>query len=280
MRHLNDSIKKRILLDATFQATTRFLTGYSDAESMRLVVESQRYRMSVRPIPYDAPEADNILIYAPHQDDETIGAAGTILRSVALGKHVRTIYVTNGATKIKPTTQNAQVRKEEAQNVWKYIGAELPIFWDLPSKEIPLTEENASVMRDQIEESGAECIFVPFFLEQPHDHRRTNQLLLMAHNIRPLPESLQIWSYQVSSMLCPNVVVDISDLIEKKSFINDMWKSQNILFNYSHYAKGMAAYNSIYLKKKDKHHPVESYVEVFFVTDTKEYISILNNYFR
>ncbi len=277
---MSDALRRSVLLEATSKATKRFLTDYSDADAMRRVIESQRYRMTVRPVLYDAPEADNILIYAPHQDDETIGAAGTILRCVALGKKVRTIYVTNGATKIKRTSQNAEVRKEEAGKVWEYIGAEPPLFWGLPSKEVPLTEENAMIMRVQIEESGAGCILVPFFLEPPHDHRRTNQLLLMAHKIRPLPESLQIWSYQVSGMLCPNVVVDITELIDNKCTINDMWKSQNTIFNYSHYAKGMAAYNSIYLSQKDKQDPVKTYAEVFFVADAKDYISIVDNYYN
>ncbi len=280
MRHMSESIKKRVLLEATSQTIKRFLTDYSDADAVKRVIDSQRFRTAVRPVHYNAPEADNILIYAAHQDDETIGAAGTFLRCVALGKQVRTIYVTNGATKIKPTSQDAEVRKEEAGKVWEYIGTDPPHFWGLPSKEVQLTEENAMIMREQIEESGAECLFIPFFLEQPLEHRQVNELLLLAHRTRPLPVSLQIWAYQVSSMLCPNVVVDISELIEKKCIVNDMWKSQNISFNYSHYAKGMAAYNSIYLKRKIKPHPVETYAELFFVTAAKDYISILDNYYN
>ena len=280
LNHFNEKIRKELLLEATIQVTRRFFLEYKDAESMRRVVESHRYRKSIRPILLDVPEASNILIYAPHQDDETVGAGGTLLRCAIHGKRLKVIYVTDGAAATKPTNQNdlSVIRREEAKRVWDFIGGVLPEFWDLPCRKIPLTQENAQIMREQIEESSAECIFIPFFLEAPLDHRRVNQLLLMAHRVRPLPESIQIWSYQVTSILSPNVMVDITELIDKNDIINDMWNSQNVSFNYSHFARGKAAYNSIYLNRERTARPRRRYAEIFFVSGVKEYISILENY--
>jgi len=277
---VSDRIKKELLREVTFQVSKRFLLEYNDPETMRQLIQSQRYKRAIRPVLYDVPEADNILIYAPHEDDETIGAGGTILKCVEHGKRVKTIYVTDGATSIKQTRQDTGIRKEEARKVWEYIGGEPPQFWDLPCRQIPLTEETAATMRKQIEENVTECIFVPFFLEPPLDHRRVNQLLLMAHRIKPLPEAIQIWSYQVSSMLCPNVMIDITKLIDKKDSINNIWESQNAFFNYAHYARGMAAYNSIYLPKEHNTSPQKRYVELFFVAHPEEYIGLINNYFE
>jgi len=94
-----------------------------------------------------------------------------------------------------------------------------------------------------------------------------------------LPESIQIWSYQVTSILSPNVMVDITELIDKKDIINNMWSSQNVAFNYTHFARGKAAYNSIYLKREHTPCPQKRYAEIFFVSGVKEYISILDNYY-
>lgn len=43
-----------------------------------------------------------IVIFAPHEDDETLGAAGYIQQAVAAGAHVRVVLVTNGDRVLRP----------------------------------------------------------------------------------------------------------------------------------------------------------------------------------
>lgn len=281
LKSVDDKARQDILLEATSQITKRFLSQSNDIERMRQVLDSQRFRCIVKPVTTDVPEANNILIFSPHQDDETIGAGGTILRCVSCGKRVQVIYITDGAAATKPSNQKdlAVIRKEEAKKVWSFINGTVTVFLDLHCRNILLTVENAEKIRKQISDFQPDCIFIPFFLEPPLDHRAVNQLLLMAHRIEPLSESLQIWAYQVSAMVCANVVVDITDLIDKKDDVNDLWKSQNVEFDYAHFARGMAAYNSLFLKRESTPCPKRRYAELFFVSDAPEYISIVNSYF-
>ena len=281
LHYVKDRIRRKLLLEATFEISKRLLLKYDDEENVKRVLELGRFRSGIRPVQCDQPEADNILIYAAHQDDEIIGAGGTFIRCRIAGKRLKTIYVTDGAARNKSTNQedHAVIRRAEAEKVWKFIGGEPPEFWDMQCRKIAVTEENASIMRDQIEQSGAECVFLPFFLEPPLDHRRVSQLLALAYRIRPLPDTLQIWSYQVSAIICANVVVDITELIDKKNEANEMWFSQNVAFNYAHFAMGMAAYNSIYLPKEHKPYPQKRYAEVFFVSNAPEYCDFVNSYF-
>lgn len=281
LKSVDDKARQDILLEATSQITKRFLSQSNDIERMRQVLDSQRFRCIVKPVTTDVPEANNILIFSPHQDDETIGAGGTILRCVSCGKRVQVIYITDGAAATKPSNQKdlAVIRKEEAKKVWSFINGTEPVFLNLHCRNILLTVENAEKIRKQISDFQPDCIFIPFFLEPPLDHRAVNQLLLMAHRIEPLSESLQIWAYQVSAMVCANVVVDITDLIDKKDDVNDLWKSQNVEFDYAHFARGMAAYNSLFLKRESTPCPKRRYAELFFVSDAPEYISIVNSYF-
>lgn len=45
----------------------------------------------------DSPQAkDRIVVFAPHPDDETLGAGGYLLRAVAAGARVRIVLITNG----------------------------------------------------------------------------------------------------------------------------------------------------------------------------------------
>ena len=280
LNQIKEKLRKELFKEAAAQVTQRFLLKYDDNEQVQRILELGRFRQAIVPVPYDQPEMDRILAYAPHQDDVMIGAGGTLIRCHASGKWVKTIYVTDGAARTKPTNQadHAAVRREEAIRVWECVGAEPPEFWDLPCRNIPLTEENAKIMRKQIKESKAECIFVPFFMEPPLDHRKVSQLLAMAHQNDPLPKNLEIWSYQVSNIISPNVVVDITDITDNKEKINEFWESQNVEFNYAHFARGMNAYNSIFLPKKRMPYPQKRYAEVFFVTDARKYVELVNKY--
>ena len=242
------------------------------------ILQSQRYINNLKAIQLELPPRDRILIYAPHQDDETLGLGGTIIKCIEKGKTVKTIYVTNGAAGTKPTNGPAlqKIRRKEALEVWSQLGGETPYFWDLPCRKIPIDNETAAEMAKQIQEFRPEIIFVPYFLEKPLDHRNTCKLLIRANEIKNLNEDIEIWSYQVTSMLTPNVVIDISDYIDRKNEINDMWISQNSTYNWSHCSYGLSAYNSVYSKKTSQF-PKKGFYEVFFTLPSNEYCNLLKD---
>lgn len=279
--YLSDRIQKRLQREAAYRVAKRFFADHKDPEVIRKLIESQRYRFGIKPTQMEIPQQDHILVLAPHQDDETIGPGGTIIRCVNSGKRVKAVYITNGAAE---TSQNnsdhyAEIRKAEAIKVWEYIGGEPPSFMGLPArKDNNLREESAGKLSQLISEFKAQCIFVPFFLDPAVDHRLTNQLLLMAYQMNRLSDLIQIWAYQTSAVLFPNVVVDISELIDKKVKVNSLWESQNKTFNYAHFSKGMSAYNSILLERREKPNPQEKYAELFFVANTNEYLELVNEY--
>lgn len=51
-------------------------------------LQSGKYLTNTKPI--------DLLVFAPHPDDETLGTAGVIMRAVAAGKRVRVVIFTNG----------------------------------------------------------------------------------------------------------------------------------------------------------------------------------------
>ncbi|WP_084511232.1 glycosyltransferase [Desulfatibacillum aliphaticivorans] len=262
--------EKGAALKALLQRTT-------DMDLMLRVLETRRF---IRPIKTDfvrCPEGDRLLFIAPHQDDAIIGCGGLILHAQEDGKTLIPIYVSDGmnfSPGIKPEDVPA-VRKQEACKVWKTVGNIDPIFWDIPNKEYPITPELAQKLYDAIHEHKPDCLFIPFFLEDPDSHRKTNQLLYMAGQLGPLPE-LEVWAYQVTSMICPNVGVEISDVIEKKQHLMGMWKSQNAVFDYQHYSYGLNVRNSLFYRLGDKPKP---HVELFFVVPMREYQELLHGYY-
>ncbi len=47
----------------------------------------------------DLDEHDNIVVFSPHVDDETIGLGGTIIKYGKLGKNMTLVYLTDGSGK-------------------------------------------------------------------------------------------------------------------------------------------------------------------------------------
>ena len=54
----------------------------------------------------------NVLIIAPHPDDEVLGCGGTIAKHITLGDIVYVAIVTKGCEPIFPSNQVEQVRSE------------------------------------------------------------------------------------------------------------------------------------------------------------------------
>ncbi|MDA2925935.1 PIG-L family deacetylase [Acidobacteria bacterium AH-259-G07] len=261
-------------------ALAQLLKRTTDFELAIQVLSTNRFRRALRPSFLPCPQGKRLLVFAPHQDDEIIGAGGVFLRSIQEGKSVQCIYVTDGATGVPGHTIKEAVglRREEARRVWSALGSPAPIFLDFPCGEIELSEENAGIMAKHIHEYSPDTLFVPFFLEDPNDHRKVNHLLCMASQISVLPAA-EVWAYEITTMICPNVAVDITDVMDRKYELMQMWESQNCIFDYAHQSKGMNAAHTLYCKGASGFEKVPLYVELFFVVPLSEYLELLAHYY-
>lgn len=188
----------------------------ADLDACGRVLLTERFRVNLLPILRKSPAKNQkVLVLSPHQDDETIGAGGTLLLAARSGANVTCVYVTDGslASPSVPPKEMAEVREQEARRVWKVIGGQI-IFWHYPDGGIPLDEIAAKKLADTVKENNPDVIFIPFFLEDHPDHRRVNHLLWLARGIG-LPKRIEIWAYQVWSGLIPNIAVDITEVMEK-----------------------------------------------------------------
>jgi len=66
----------------------------------------------------------NVLVIAPHPDDETLGCGGTLIRHVQLGDRVSAIFLTSGELGLKqmPQEEAWRVRESEAQDAAQVLG--------------------------------------------------------------------------------------------------------------------------------------------------------------
>lgn len=66
---------------------------------------------------FNLDSANNVLIFAAHQDDAVIQAGGLAIRNINLGGSVNVVYLTTPAN-----IEDAQIRKTEANNAWRLLG--------------------------------------------------------------------------------------------------------------------------------------------------------------
>ena len=233
------------------------------------VLETKRFSRSVSPVEMECPTERRIMVIAPHPDDDTFGAGGTIVQAVAAGAEVKTLYVTNGSN----DPERSRLITQDARAVCEAIGVG-PVFLGCRTRDIPLTDGRTNDrIRSLIEEFEPGVIFLPFLLDDHDDHRRVNQLLLDVTRGLDLDHT-DVWAYQVYSTVIPNVVVNITEHAKRKRELIGMWEHVSGERDWAHYVLGMNAANCRYLPSK---HPV--YAEAFFVLPMKEYLDLCSVYF-
>ena len=116
-------------------------------------------------------------------------------------------------------------------------------------------------------------MFISFFLDDNDDHRRTNQLFFNSIDYKEF-KGMEVWAYQVYSTLIGNVVVDITEVINIKVLLINMWKNVEGERDWESYVLGVNMMNCRFLSKKES-----KYGELFFVLPIKEYMELCENYF-
>lgn len=248
----------------------------ADREVAALLLASQRFRRAVPPEALYAPAAESLLVLIPHQDDALLAAGGTLLHARKQGARIHPIYVTDG--RHRGAGDDLVLRREaEARAVWSRLGGDEPEFWRRPNHEFRVDEELVERCRAALRATAPEAVLVPFFLEDPVPHRKVAALLY--HAAAGLPEAdFQVWSYQITSIIAPNVAVEIGDVVDEKFRLNELWQSQLEVFDYLHAYRGLNAYNAVFLRPLSAV-PRRPWVELFFVLPKAEYLEVVRPYF-
>jgi len=167
----------------------------------------------------------NILIIAPHPDDEVLGCGGTIAKYAARGDTISVCYITSAYP--PDWSEDYLVKKEkEIRRSNAILGISKRFNLNYPTVKldtIPQKDLNAS-MQNVVQEVRPDCVFIPHWGDLNMDHRIVHDASLIA--LRPINHrSSQILSYETLSetewgtnphSFHPQYYVDISDTLETK----------------------------------------------------------------
>lgn len=141
-------------------------------------------------------------VFAPHQDDETLGCGGTLIKKRDLGASVEIVYLTDGRTSPPgmPVPQVRRLREREALAACQVLGIEQDhvTFMEFADGQLseqiePAIERVVQFLRDH----PAEQIFIPY--RQDHDpgldHIAAYQIVWAA--LRQLDSPTVVFEYPV-----------------------------------------------------------------------------------
>ena len=179
----------------------------------------------------------NILILAPHRDDEIIGVGGTILKRKAAGDRVTVCIVTaREGQELPPSTKILHGEMKQAHafcGIDGYIGFPYRAndLENVPRKELNQAFFNA-VVQTQPEE-----VYLPFWGDMQKDHRIVTESAMVALREKYDQPVRRICAYETLSetgidlptegnAFIPNVFEDISDYLEGKKTALGFFKTQ------------------------------------------------------
>lgn len=263
-----------------YQSMMKERTSISALDAARAIHTTQFLDNPAQPIPLDLPESGPIMVLAPHQDDEVIGAGGVMLLARKQGIPVHVVFMTDGRSK-KDTVygtpdQVVTIRRQESDAVCERLSAQAHRL-DLNNAELAPKVDDVRALAQIVNRVKPAVLLVPWLLDIPK-HRVTNHLLWLADRLHPLTVGA-VWGYQVHNELLPNGYVDFTDVAREKRELLEIYKSQmENVRRYDHMAMGLAAWNCRFLKKY-KGDPVPRYVETFCVLPLREHLNLVESFY-
>ena len=187
----------------------------------------------------------NILVVAPHPDDEAIGCGGAACLHIARGDRVVTAFLTSGELGLKhlPEAEARRIREEEATAAARILGTAEPRFLHLPDWEMgDDVDLAAAALRPVIELERPGRIYLPHPADDHPDHRASHPIVVAAlASWTETPPELR--GYEVWSPLGEfDIAEDISAVMPTKLDAVRCYRSQTAQFAYDRAAAGLGQY--------------------------------------
>lgn len=210
------------------------------------------------------------LVLAPHPDDEVFGCGGTTAKLAASGTSILQLILTDGSLGGPMASEElVSTRQAESSAAAKALGiVDTPVFWGLPDRQLIPNQAIWKRLTSLTDSFAPEVIFAPSPLEVHPDHRSTawlaEQLWLWLgknqgnQNKKNQTNDVALVFYEVGQTLHPNLLVDISEQIDRKRKAMLAFESQLSERPYDEVFEGLHRYRSYTVE------PAASYVEAFF----------------
>ena len=202
------------------------------------------------PHPLKAVPAGPALAFAPHPDDEIAGPGGALALHRLAGDAVAVVVATDGKAgdpdgRYDPLTY-PQRRRDESRRGLAELGVHDVAFWGFPdscqlsAKDLELATQHAV---RALQAARPRVVYVPWALEGHPDHHALHHTVVQALD-RVGFDGLAL-GYEVWNAMLPDLVLDVTSVIEQKQKAMLCYESQTAYVAYDHCVRGLNAYRSL-----------------------------------
>ncbi len=141
------------------------------------------------------------VVFAPHQDDETLGCGGTIILKRRAGTPVGIVFMTDGSTshrRFVKSDELTRLRNAEALEAAKVleVDPEHMHFLNFPDSQLgQMHDEAVTKVLSILNQTRPDEVFVPYRADGTPDHEATYRIVVEAVYKSGLP--LTVWEYPV-----------------------------------------------------------------------------------
>ncbi|MCC2615127.1 PIG-L family deacetylase [Aestuariibacter halophilus] len=180
----------------------------------------------------------NVLVVAPHPDDESIGCGGTLLRLAQAGARLHWLIVTDMASSEQYPREAVARRQQEIEQVAGYYGfeqVEQLSYAPAQLDQYPEGDLVADIARI-VSDIKPDTVFFPHGGDVHGDHRRVHQAVVSATKQFRHPYIRQLLAYETLSetdfgvsregAFWPNLFIDVSDFMTQKQRVLATYASE------------------------------------------------------
>jgi LmbE family N-acetylglucosaminyl deacetylase len=207
----------------------------------------------------------NILVIAPHPDDETIGCGGALYHHAAAGDRVVAVFLTSGELGLKhlAASKARKVREAEARAAARQLGIARLEFLRLPDWGVGAhVRQGARLLSPILKAEAPQVVYVPHSAEWHPDHQVALPMLRAALR-RARLRKVVLRAYEIWTPLAQHdCVEDISRVMPRKLRALRAHRSQLGEFDYLRAVVGLNQFRGALAGKC-------RYAEVFNTLSTK-----------
>jgi N-acetylglucosamine malate deacetylase 1 len=205
----------------------------------------------------------NVLVIAPHPDDEAIGCGGSISLHLQRKDRVTTVFLTSGELGLKHLAREEawRIREKEAQKAGRILQMAEVTFLRQPDWYLgDSVQEAAALLGPILERERPELVYLPHPQEWHPDHQACLPIVSAAYDRMKSPRpgflGYEIWT----PLSTYDHVEDITAVMKLKLRAIRAYRSQLIEFRYDRAVSGLNQYRGTMAGKCD-------FAEVFQTLD-------------